>query len=207
MKFRSDFVTNSSSSSFTLVIDVCLKDDTGFVYEVLGCDECASMFYEPEEAVDFDNMSEDEIREYMGSREEDEFGGIEAYESLEVAVSPKQLGQAGSIQELIDLLKKHVTGDWDNNMSVFKNPGDKEAAEFIYGLSQLKGMDEIKSIAITGDEVNYMEYNRTYTYDLETGEYTKYIEGECFEKDGASGGDLRFSDAHEATSVDERLEY
>lgn len=208
MKVRSDFVTNSSSSSFTLVIDVALKDNTGLLYEMLGCDECVSLYYEPEEAVDFDTMSAEEIKSYLPTEEMKEYGiGGDAYESVEVNVSPKELGQAGSIQELIDLLKSGVTGDWDGEQPVFKNPNDWAAAEFIRGLSQLNSMDEIKSITITGDEMNYMEYNRTYSYDLETGEYTKYIDGEWFEKDGGSGGDLNFSDAHEATLVDERMEY
>ena len=206
MKVRSDFVTNSSSSSFTLVIDIELKDGTGLNYEAWGVDDMASLYYDPEEAVDFDKMSEDEISKYDGSETDFCDYTDESYPILEVTVSPKQLGQVESIQDLIDALKDHVKGDWDSEMSVFRNPKDVNAANFIYDLAQLKSVDEIKSISITGEETNYRCYNRTYSYDLETGEYTGSEEGCEFEKDGSSGGDLYFSDKNEATVVYEDLE-
>ena len=55
-------------------------------------------------------------------------------------------------------------------------------------------MDDIEKIRIVGDERNYVNYYREYTYNLKTKEYTGIVKGEEFEKNGSSGGNLYFSD-------------
>ena len=55
-------------------------------------------------------------------------------------------------------------------------------------------MDDIAKITLTGREENYVSYLRSYTYDLQTGEYLGMQYGDEFEKDGTGGGDLELSD-------------
>ena len=70
-----------------------------------------------------------------------------------------------------------------------------DAYDFIKTIrNEITDMDQIESITITGNEENDVSYNRSYTYNLKTKEYTGKQIGCEFEKDGSSGGDLRFSD-------------
>ncbi len=193
MKIRADFVTNSSSSSFVVEIEVELKNG-----EIIG-------YYETGEDGEGDPV--------VGE--------------IYISASPKQLGTCKSINEMIALLKRSVK-DENTNKHLFDptDPrtkrildGTEEAAaeneymkdfrerereaheraqDFVSELENIKSMRDISSITITGEEINYMNYYRSYKYDLQTGDYTCIIEGEEFEKDGGSGGDLYFSDARSA---------
>lgn len=78
----------------------------------------------------------------------------------------------------------------------------QQAQKFIKQLETIKSMEDISSITISGDEINYQDYYRSYKYNLETGSYTRMIKGKEFEKDGGSGGDLFFSDAKQAKDPD-----
>ena len=70
-----------------------------------------------------------------------------------------------------------------------------DAYDFIKEIRyKITNMDQIEKITISGDEENYMNYNRTYTYNLKTNKYTGCEKGFEFEKDGSSGGDLQFTD-------------
>lgn len=195
MKIRSDFVTNSSSSSFIVQININLKNG---------------------ESINFSGMG--------GSPES---GRIDYFENdCIVRVSPKQLGNAESVAAMIQLLTNGVVDgcEWDEDTEVkifaesnprpfidyddpdfdpFEDiaPEDMEtcdAYDFIKEiLAKVHTMDDIKSIRIFGEEQNYMIYSQDFTYDRETGEYTGTIDGCEFEKDGASGGEIRMPDLDE----------
>lgn len=172
MKIRSDFVTNSSSSSFTLMIKFDLVDGQIVQFDADGAtDESGPTDYFEGEAV--------------------------------VKVSPKQLGNAKSVDQLIRLLKNGVVDGWDE-IKVFDESRfeemdeDCEVLDASYFINEIRetitSMDQIKEITITGNEENYRNYRRTYKYNLKTKRYTGIEEGSEFEKDGSSGGDLQFSD-------------
>ena len=174
MKIRTDFVTNSSSSSFTLIISFELEDGTLEFEAHGGTGETGRIDY----------FSSDSI----------------------VTVSPKQLGCAKNIDELIQLLTDGVVDDgYEETIKIFEKSNPQKSdyykdEEFdAYGFieairNEITDMNQIESITITGNESNYVSYNRTYTYNLKTKEYTGTQIGCDFEKDGSSGGDLQFSD-------------
>ena len=188
MKIRTDFVTNSSSSSFTLEIGFWLANGKVIRFEAQG------------------GTAETGRVDYFDS------------EAL-VTVSPKQLGTSKNVEELIRLLTDGVLDETCNDdgdyepKKIFKKSephtskwksGTYDAYDFIKQIrEEIKSIDDIESVFITGNEDNYVNYNRSYYYNRITGEYSYSIEGTEFEKDGSSGGDLRFSDEYEAVSEEE----
>ena len=135
------------------------------------------------------------------------------FETLNVTASPKQLGQARSIEELVQMLKKGVT---DHGIRIFdaddpqrsekiRRCGDameksyERAQDFIDRVTTLKDVQEIKKISITGTEYGRTQnYSRTFTYDRENRKYRYSSSGRPFESNGGSGGDLNFSDERDA---------
>lgn len=185
MKIRTDFVTNSSSSSFVLMLEIKLKN--GRVYSFRGVGSCGE-------------------------------GGPTDFDELYVTVSPRELGNAESVNELIAMLKDGVMDGASKIFDISDTARQYElkrlqnlgcvdmvqvyghAAEFADSLSAIPDMDAIRSITVTGNEYGQpYNYLRTFTYDRTTGEYTMNSRGMEFEKDGGSGGDLQFRDAHMAS--------
>ena len=153
-----------------------------------------------------------------------ESGRIDYFdEDAIVTVSPKQLGTAKDVEELITLLTEGVVDgcEWDENggVKIFEksnpvscfdytnyNPESSDvvpealfdAYDFVKEIREkVKTMDDITKIIISGDEENYMQYCQTYTYDRTNDKYTGRVIGYEFEKDGASGGVMNMPDLDE----------
>ncbi len=175
MKIRTDFVTNSSSSSFTLMIDISLTD--GYV-------------------IKFD-----------GHGGTGETGRIDYFDNAAVvSVSPKQLGNARDVEELIKLLEEGVR-DGLGGKKIFDESRPRksdccyeelvyfleldedeedEDQEFIFDAYEfieeirdnVSSMDEIEEINIYTEEVNDDKpYVRRYSYNLQTKKYTGMEDG------------------------------
>lgn len=170
MKIRTDFVTNSSSSSFTLEIQFDLKNGNKLVFEDTG------------------GTAEGDRGEYF------------IYDAV-ANVSPKQLGMAKDVDELIRLLTDGII-DYEETeeipkRKIFEDTKSK-AYRFIKKVKkEIKSMDDIRLIKISGDEFNYgTNYTRIYMFDRDTKRYYGLRQGDDFVNvDGTRGGDLQFSDA------------
>lgn len=183
MKIRHGFVTNSSSSSFVLLIKI--------------------------------EKTDGKIIEFKGNGGSPECGRIDYFDNdANVTVSPRQLGKAKSVENMIELLTDGVIdgGGWEDERKIFEYSEEMkrfmrgeiteideadmcDAYEFIEAIREnIKSMDEIATIMIAGEEYNYIDYIQHYMYDRRSDKYTGYVEGHEFEKDGVSGGNIMFSD-------------
>ncbi|MBQ6936490.1 MAG: leucine-rich repeat domain-containing protein [Clostridia bacterium] len=133
-----------------------------------------------------------------------ETGRIDYFDAEAIVnVSPKQLGNAKNVDELIHLLEEGVV-DGEDEIKIFdeSRPVESEvgagvfdAYDFVIEIREkIKSMEDIESITITGNEENYESYKRSYTYNLKTKEYTGTEEGYVLEVNGSNGGDLCFDD-------------
>ena len=136
-----------------------------------------------------------------------------------VTVSPKQLGKAKDIEELIVLLTEGVVDSWDwadEQVKIFEKSNPQtvdiydfedetsegcctfDAYDFIKEIREkVKSMNDISKITISGEELNYRTYRQEYTYDKKADKYIGEVYGCEFEKDGASGGSIEINDIDE----------
>lgn len=101
----------------------------------------------------------------------------------DVSVSPKQLGTAKTVNEIIKLLAENVI-DYTNNdeNKIFEKScpkksdvyeGTFDAYDFIKLIKEnIKQTEDIQSVTFELREYNDMHFFRKYTYNCETGEYT-----------------------------------
>lgn len=157
MKIRSDFVTNSSSSSFILSIDIKCEDGNILSYD---------------------------SGEYS----------CESNGEIMMEVSPKELGQCSSVDELASLLEKKIYLYGESGLPV------EDVVEYSQCIQKcISSMNDIEYILVKGSE-NYRtshKWNRQYKYDLKTGQYSAKIYGGLEESEG-TGGDLLLNDDTEA---------
>ena len=170
VKFRTDFVTNSSASSFAIVLTV----------ETVSGDFCMNCDTDEQEGI---NVC------FVGS--------------------PKQMANADSIEDLIDMIKSSFEpmygGTADDD---FDNPTAIEVMQLrddscYADLRELSSMDDVLSVAVRGDEGGWInvDYWCEYKYDKETGKYIYTYHGD--ENGNGCSGSIDVPDFDE---IDEEIE-
>lgn len=138
------------------------------------------------------------------------------FDHINITISPKQLGEAKNIDEVIDLLKTGVKakygdkGDvciFDKNAKVVAAEPDvfKNEAEFIDNLVELGDYDLIDYIVISSEAGDTMirrnemynaehSYTQEYKYEKRTQKYKARVLGNESKKGNGVGGGLYFDD-------------
>lgn len=190
MKFRSDFVTNSSSSSFIVSINLGLKDGTSVsFYGNGGTPETGRIDYFEDEAII--RVSPKQLGQSKTV--------AELIEKLTNGILDGCEWSDEEPRKIFAEDKAYQAPVYDEDFDFDEEKlADFNAYDFIREILQrVHTMDDIAKISIHGEEENYMIYSQSFTYDMATGEYVGTIDGCEFEKDGSSGGCVDMPDLDE----------
>ena len=145
------------------------------------------------------------------------------FDHININVSPKQLGEAKDMEEVIELLKNGVTVRYGKveNVHIFDEKDStvvsypemfKESMEYISELRKLGDFDLIDFICIeseSGDTMIYRQdtlraessYTQTFKFEKNTGNYKARVLGNESKKGNGVGGGLYFDDTDKCSYV------
>lgn len=208
MKFRSDFVTNSSSSSFTVSIKIITKaDETISLSATAGGEDNEGYLgvdfrYSPQRLAH--SSSIDELLRLIldgatvtvwDDESDDEVPSHEAFWECADYDDDED-------EDYDDDEDEDEDEDEGEDEELLCDPDEIQDA-FARKVRAIGSMDSIRSITISGSEDGWsnVDYCQEFTYDCETGAYTGKISG-CKNANG-SGGELYFDDIHECEITEE----